>query len=519
MVSMSLLKTTRSLCPKCHKIIDASMVEDGGKVWLEKSCKEHGAWRELYWSDAEMYKRADTYPFTGKGIRNPAINIAPGKVVCPYNCGICTAHKSQTILANVFVTNRCNKRCWYCFAGLDTIKKNGFVYEPSFEQVRKMLQTLRDQKPVPVDAVQFTGGEPTMREDMLEIVQEAVKMGFGYRLLNTNGIAFALDSELPKKYKQAGINVVYMSFDGVTEKTNPKNHKYILAILENCRKANLPITLVPTLINGVNDHEIWDIVKFAFDNNDIIRSVNFQPVSFVGTMANEVFEKEKRLNQRVTIPDLLKKLEEQSSGKIPAKCFYPISSVKPLSEIISKIRGGVPVPEFSCGAHCGAATYIFKDGDRLVPISEFINIDAFFQLMREIANEEINTSMGKVKATSKLYKKLGGVIKKDKMPKNFDISKIIVDILTKRTNAIDKFHWTALMIGVMHFMDPYNYDVDRVQRCVIHYATPDGRIIPFCAFNALPEIYRDKINKKFGIPIAEWEKQTGKKLEDDLKRV
>ncbi|MCG2723178.1 MAG: hypothetical protein ABIF85_05880 [Nanoarchaeota archaeon] len=48
-------------------------------------------------------------------------------------------------------------------------------------------------------------------------------------------------------------------------------------------------------------------------------------------------------------------------------------------------------------------------------------------------------------------------------------------------------------------MDSYNHDIDRVQRCVIHYAVPDGRIIPFCAFNVLPESYREQINKKFGI--------------------
>ncbi len=516
---MTLLKKPRSLCPNCHKIIDAAVVEEDSKVWLEKSCKEHGSFREVYWSDAEMFRRAEKYSVEGKGVANPAINIDPAKVVCPYNCGLCTRHKSQTALGNVFVTNRCNKRCRYCFAGVDNIKRNGFVYEPSFEQIKGMLHTLRNERPVPTEAVQFTGGEPTLRNDMLDIVREAVKAGFKYILLNTNGIMFALDPDLPKKYKEAGVNVVYMSFDGITEKTNPKNHKYIPKIIENCRKANLPITLVPTLINGVNDHEIWNIVRFALDNIDIVRSVNFQPVSFVGTMAGSLKNERKRIKQRITIPDLVKKLEEQSNGAIPAKGFYPITSVAPISAIISGVRGGKPVPEFTCGTHCGEATYVFKDGEKIVPVSEFIDIDAFFRLMKELSAEKLNTAVGKVRATAKLYQKIDEIADKKKMPKNIDLTSTLIGLLTNNTKVLDKFHWDSLMIGAMHFMDAYNYDVDRVQRCVIHYAVPDGRIIPLCAFNVLPEIYREQINKKFGIPIKEWEKQTGKKLDDDLKRV
>jgi uncharacterized radical SAM superfamily Fe-S cluster-containing enzyme len=61
-----------------------------------------------------------------------------------------------------------------------------------------------------------------------------------------------------------------------------------------------------------------------------------------------------------------------------------------------------------------------------------------------------------------------------------------------------------LLISSMHFMDPYNFDLARVQRCCIHYAVPDGRIIPFCTMNS---IHRPKIEEKLGIPLDEWKKQ------------
>jgi len=71
---------------------------------------------------------------------------------------------------------------------------------------------------------------------------------------------------------------------------------------------------------------------------------------------------------------------------------------------------------------------------------------------------------------------------------------------------------------MMHFQDKYNQDEERLQRCDIHYLTPDLRIIPFCSFNVIPEWYRDRIQQKYGLPIEEWEAKTGEKLEQALYR-
>jgi uncharacterized radical SAM superfamily Fe-S cluster-containing enzyme len=98
-----------------------------------------------------------------------------------------------------------------------------------------------------------------------------------------------------------------------------------------------------------------------------------------------------------------------------------------------------------------------------------------------------------------------------------NLTKILIDIFKKRDyNALGELHHKSLFIGMMHFMDLYNYDIERVKRCCIHYAQPDGTIVPFCAFNVIPQWYRDKIQEKFSLPIKEWEKKKGKKLEDDF---
>jgi hypothetical protein len=111
-------------------------------------------------------------------------------------------------------------------------------------------------------------------------------------------------------------------------------------------------------------------------------------------------------------------------------------------------------------------------------------------------------------------------IDSSKAPRGFNVSKILFDVLVKHDyTTLGQFHLKSLFIGMMHFQDLYNYDISRVERCEIHYGSPDGRIIPFCSFNVIPEKYRDAIHEKYGIPIEEWEKKSGRKLKDDIKRV
>jgi len=44
-------------------------------------------------------------------------------------------------------------------------------------------------------------------------------------------------------------------------------------------------------------------------------------------------------------------------------------------------------------------------------------------------------------------------------------------------------------------------DLERVQRCGIHYATPDGRVIPFCSYNSL---HREEVERRFSVPLEGW---------------
>lgn len=495
---------TTSLCPECKRPLEALVYGEDGIVWMKKSCPEHGEFKEKYWESIEMYEKERRHGSKPVQTLNP--NVDTGGTNCPFDCGLCARHKSHTALANIVATNRCDLSCWYCFF---YCKANEPVYEPSLEQIRAMVRNLRAEKPVPCNAVQLTGGEPTLREDLVDMVKICKEEGVDHVQVNTDGINFAFKPELVKQLREAGTNTVYLSFDGVMPKSNPKNHWEFPYAVENCRRVGLGIVLVPTVIKGINDGEVGAIVNFALNNTDIIRAVNFQPVSLVGRMPQELREK-----QRITIPKVIQNIEEQSNGVITKDDFFSVPSVAPVTELIETLTGR---PHYTLSTHfaCGMATYVIKGTDgKIVPIPQFVDVEGLMEFLRETA--EVRKGKSRILTGFKVWRKLGSFIDKGKQPAGFNLTKILLNTMVKHDyRALGDLQHRSLMIGMMHFQDPYNYDVERVERCCIHYTLPDGRIIPFCAFNVIPEVYRDKVQAQYSVPAAEWEKKTGRTIMGD----
>lgn len=496
-------KTVESLCPDCNAIIDARMFEEDGKVWMDKTCPEHGYVKDLYWSDVDLYLKAERWTFgDGRGLSNP-ITEAEGD--CPTNCGICNMHASHTGCGNIDLTNRCNLTCPICFANANV---SGYVYEPSYDEVVQMLRNYRNTKPHPTNVVQFAGGEPTIHPRFIDIVRAARDMGFNHIQVATNGLLFN-DLEFAMKSKEAGLHTLYLQFDGLCEESYQKTRgqsllQEKLKCMENVRKAGLRIVFVPTIVNGVNDDQVGPILMTAIENADIISGISYQPVVFTGRISRK-----ERMEKRFTLPDMAKRIEEQT-GLIKASTdWYPMALVAPLSKPTSALWGS-NVLHLSCHPHCTLGTYVVigPDGDP-VPITRFIDVEGLFIEMERMATK---TTKAKLKTYQNI--KTFNTLKKYFNPKLAPKGMTFKNFLESLYGLVNKEYgrgeekpkYHSLLVAGMHFMDSYNYETERVKRCVVHYSAPDGKLYPFCSYNSGPT-YRNKIEQQYSVPAEEWNKK------------
>ena len=493
-------KTTQSLCPECVEVIPALIFEENGKAVMEKTCPQHGYFRDIISSDVHLYLKMEQWHFgDNKGVANPAV---PNAVKCPTDCGLCSIHHSHTVLANVDLTNRCNLTCPVCFANANT---QGYLYEPDVATVRKMLQALRDERPVAGRVVQFSGGEPTVHPNFFEILSMARDMGFTHVQAATNGILMS-DLAFAERAAASGLQNVYLQFDGTTDDVYRKVRgeallEKKLRVIENCRKVGIKICLVPTIVKGINDDQIGDIVRVALKNVDTITSISFQPVAFTGRINRRELEE-----KRFTLADLAHSVSDQTGLTDARRDFFPLSFVSPFSRLLGALRGE-EVPTLTCHTNCSLGTYMFvnEQTGEAVPVTRFMDVGNMMQDLDELARKLAKSRvkfLTKLKALDSLRRYYHGDYAPDGMsfPKFLQTIQGFTDKKLGRNGNDGKTTYRTLLVAGMHFMDSYNYDVERVKRCVIHYAAPNGKIYPFCAYNAGPE-FRHKVEKQYSVPL------------------
>ncbi|MCD6496325.1 MAG: radical SAM protein [Candidatus Aenigmarchaeota archaeon] len=499
------LEKTSSICPGCLKegkikTIDAQVIEEDGKIWITKKCGKHGSFKSIVFSDAGLYHRWMKYKVDGDGISNIEIKSWLSLKEKLYD-----RHLSQSLLTNIMLTNRCNLRCSYCFMNAGAA---GYVYEPTLEELKKLMLQVRNEKPVPSKAIQLTGGEPTIREDLLDIIRMAKDLGFTHVQLNTNGIKLSESVEFCRQIKEAGVNTLYLSFDGMTKETNPWIDQLKQAI-KNLREVGFrSVILVPVAMTR-NLKELPKIIKYAAENIDVIRGVNFQPIAFAGRP--QTLKDKSRLEQRTDYAVMMDEIEKGLDGQISRYDFYPVPFVYPFSKLVETIKGQKQI-EFTANPMCGGATYVFVKDGRMIPITRFVNVEGLMDLVKEAS--QITGPFKKLRIGWLLLRNLSKYIDSSKAPEGLNMKSLLFNAAIKGTyDKLRDFHMSSLYIGTMWFQDPWNLNIDRLKRCVIHYTTFEG-VVPFCAYNGIG--IGDEIRKRHSISIKEWEKRTGKTMKDDL---
>ncbi|MBP2661743.1 MAG: Radical domain protein [Firmicutes bacterium] len=242
----TILGITESLCPECLQRIKAKRVEVNHTVYLEKTCKDHGDFCTVIWRGQPSYT---SWSVAKLPSRPPvcATNISQG---CPFDCGLCPDHRQHTCCVLLEVTKRCNLHCPICFA-----KAGSEESDPDRTTIENWYRLLL-KSGGPYN-IQLSGGEPTLRDDLPEIIASGRSLGYDFIQVNTNGLRLARDYSYVKRLKEAGLSCVFLQFDGTNDEIYEKLRGTALlaekqAAITNCVKLQLGVVLVPTLVPGVN---------------------------------------------------------------------------------------------------------------------------------------------------------------------------------------------------------------------------------------------------------------------------
>jgi uncharacterized radical SAM superfamily Fe-S cluster-containing enzyme len=353
--------------------------------------------------------------------------------------------------------------------------------------------------------VQFTGGEPTLHPDFFRLLKTANEMGFSHVQIATNGLRIA-EPEFARKAAEAGLHTLYLQFDGLEDEQYRKLRgrplrDVKLRVVENCRATGMKICLVPTIVRTVNEDQVAKIFQFALDNIDVVSAISYQPVAFTGRISRAELEQ-----QRYTLGDLAHDLADYSGADLE-RDFFPLNFITPLSRIM-QVLDGKPKIRSSCHSDCAFGTYFFVTDDRrALPMPKLFDLPRLMNGMNELADRIERTRPDK-KANWKdkldlawLFFRCYRWSQREFAVTPFTFIRALRGLTNKSVGRGDAGRKTfrTLMAAGMHFMDRYNYDTERIKRCVILYSTADG-MYPFCTINGGPT-YRPLIEQMYARPL------------------
>ncbi|MDD2214997.1 MAG: radical SAM protein [Eubacteriales bacterium] len=446
-----------SICPICKKRVPVERYQEGDKIYDRKICPEHGIFKTLVWEGEPSYKDWNLTPDNVKpqGVKTETVEG------CPYDCGLCENHKQEACCVLIELTNRCNQHCSFCFANAQSSHQNisDRTYcesqELTIEEIKEIYEFLLEQSPDRPFNIQLSGGEPTIRKDLPEIIAMGREMGFPYIQLNTNGRKLADSREYVRTLKQAGLSSVFLQFDGLKDDIYLKTRgerlldKKIKAI-EHCICEQLGTVLVVTVVPKVNEDHIGEIIEFAIKKTPYLRGIHFQPVSYFGRFPG--MPEMPGDDDRITIPKLIRNIELQTGGKVKKEAFVPLMTGHPL-----------------CSFH---GNFIVGPDKSLTSLSD--------QSKRSCLCSK-DTSI--IRARNYIARKWSWQAYKKPLAESTEYN------FSEWDDYIQNLKSNSFSITAMAFQDAWNLDLKRLERCRVHVATRDKRLIPFCAYNI---IHREK---------------------------
>ena len=464
------LELTRSICPVCKTTVGAEVNARDDQVFLRKRCREHGEFEARVYGDAKMY--VDIQRFNKPGTR-PLATQTEVKDGCPSDCGLCPEHKQHACLGVIEVNTGCNLDCPICFAASGH-QPDGYAI--TLDQCGTMLDAFVAAEGEP-EVVMFSGGEPTIHKDILAMVDLAQARPINAVNLNTNGIRLASDkrfvAELGSRNRPHRPLNIYLQFDGL----EPETHLAIRGrdlreikqnALDNCAEAGLTVTLVAAIEKDLNEHEIGPVIRHGLAH-PAVRSVAFQPVTHSGRHVE--FDPLTRL----TNSDIRHAIAKQLPEWFTTEDFFPVPC---------------------CAPTCRSITYLLTQGHPddpdfgLVPIPRLLQVEDYLDYVanRVVPDPAIREALEKLWSASAF---VGTNTSDDRLTTVAAALDCADACGVNLPEALAGIIENAFMIVVQDFLDPYTLNVRQLMKCCVEEITPDGRLIPFCAYNSVG--YREQV--------------------------
>ncbi len=292
----NIIEQTDSICPICKKIIKADIIDENGSAYMVKECQEHGRFRSI----------VSKYSWYYKGLGSLYDTLFPqGHLL-----GKDTFHN-----LTIHPTSKCNLSCSICYAdSLD--KKYG---EPSLHEIERMLKTVKSRK-----VISILGGEPTMREDIFQIIRLFKKAGHHVEFF-TNGIKLK-DLDYLKKLKKSGVDIVHLNISSLTDDSVYEKMgmgkgllEERLGVLSNLKKSQLSTGIIGVVMPGLTEKYIQEITEFSRDNR-FVRELSIRGYSHIGKLG---FARKDEL----PMDELVEIFIEQTKGLVTLEEFYMFQKI------------------------------------------------------------------------------------------------------------------------------------------------------------------------------------------------
>jgi uncharacterized radical SAM superfamily Fe-S cluster-containing enzyme len=445
---------------------------------MRKHCPEHGSHESLVFGDAQLYQ--DIAVFNKPGV--PPLEFVTKEIAgCPFDCGLCPVHEQHMCLAIIEVNSACNLDCPLCVANSGThLAQSGF--ELTFEQVDFMLDRFIATESHP-EVVQFSGGEPSLHPRILDFIELANTKGIDYVMLNTNGIRIAKDDRFLAELARLKPHV-YLQFDGFDPQTYRALRgredllKIKLRALDRMAEVDIRAVLVPAIEHGINEHEIGPIVEFGL-RHPAVFGVSFQ--SAFRAQRHPAADP----MTRVTTPDILKALESQTDGLFRLSDFIPIPC---------------------CNPTCGFSTYAIITGDDVIPIPRVLEVDRYLKFLENrtmpALEKDLFLALEALWSASSTAGSESSAAHVRQVLEHTDLDHRIDGRAAARCTSCQSslpisehtprdLAKHIFMITSRDFMDLSTFNINEIVKCCIGVMTPDGRSIPFCAYNTVG--YREQV--------------------------